>query len=210
MELRYRKHTYRSAIDRIALKSITIPRPFDNEADAVHDPVHEPVHGDSRQSNDTTVSAAFVLDLACICPLDIHTATPDTHRALSHTPCTHTLAHARTRAREQMGYVYTGLAQAVSNGRNNLPLWRRVGQAIGELILDRCTSRSCIFTKSKAAGCELCNGGGEAVSNSRRVANRGFEDEGDNDVRTGFVCTLIGKLSFGWYTRDFACFLGVR
>lgn len=66
---------YRTVIDRIALKSITIPpRPFDNEANAVHDLVHEPLHEeDSRQSNDTTVSAAFVLDLACICPLDIHT-----------------------------------------------------------------------------------------------------------------------------------------
>lgn len=70
------ENTYRSVIDRIALKSITAtpPRPFDNDGNAVHDPAHEPVHGDSRQSNDTTVSGAFVLGLACICPLDSHTA----------------------------------------------------------------------------------------------------------------------------------------
>lgn len=93
-KLRYRKHTYRSVIDQIALKSITIPRPFDNEANAVHDLVHEPVHGDPRQSNDTTVSTAFVLDLACICPLGIHTAryTGPFHMTTIYTlPVVHTL-----------------------------------------------------------------------------------------------------------------------
>lgn len=117
---------YRSVIDRIALKSITIPpRPFDNEANAVHDLVHEPLHEeDSRQSNDTTVSAAFVLDLACICPLDIHTVgyTRPFHIAVSRVR-----VYARIRVHEAAKWVTCTLdsCRPVSNRRNNLPLYGR-------------------------------------------------------------------------------------
>lgn len=119
---------YRTVIDRIALKSITIPpRPFDNEANAVHDLVHEPLHEeDSRQSNDTTVSAAFVLDLACICPLDIHTVgyTRPFHIAVSRS-CVYASIRVRHEAAKWVTCTLDSSCRPVSNRRNNLPLCGR-------------------------------------------------------------------------------------